>query len=259
MPGLGKIEIIGAEEAHRLTQLGRREIDRPSPDGRFVLRLSKPWEFAMGAEVWGRVQLFDQGQDVTSEHPFLGDWFGVFKDHFLYPWDYQGRCVSLPVLRHDKGAALVLYDVTSRFERSRFDDIWPFSVVWSPSTDTAFLSTDKGKQLFDTTGERHPFPCGPVGSLFAGWTPSARHIVLPLGEERQNVVVGFSMRRTATRSAQRHWTPSRYFLSTRSGLRKSRGVVGSMTRSSTPRVTGRAPRTWSRASPGAGVVRSMTL
>jgi hypothetical protein len=108
MPGFGEIEVLGAEEAHELTQQGRREIDRPSPDARSVLRLSEPWEFAMGAEVWGRVQLFNEGQDVTSEHPFLGDWLGVFKDHFLYPWDFQGRFVFLPVLGHDKGAALVL-------------------------------------------------------------------------------------------------------------------------------------------------------
>jgi hypothetical protein len=145
----------------------------------------------MGAELWGRVQLLDLDHDMTSEHPSLGDWRGVLKDGNLCPWDYESGYVALPILRRDKSADLLLYDVASRSEVSRFDDVWPFGVVWSPATDAAYLSSDRGKELFDTSACRRPFPCGPVGSLFAGWTPDGRHIVLPLGEEKQNTVVGF--------------------------------------------------------------------
>jgi hypothetical protein len=182
MPGIGSIEILGAQKAQDLTRRDRNEIERPSPDERFVLRLSGPWEFAMGAEVWGGAQLLERGEDVTSQHHLSGGWLGILKDGFLYPWNHGSDCLSLPVLDRERTAALVLYDVAARSERHRFDDVWPFGVVWSPTTDTAFLLGNKGTELFDTSGRRRSFPCGPVGSLFAGWTPSGRHITLPLGE-----------------------------------------------------------------------------
>jgi len=230
VPGLGRIEVLSPDECYLLNHRNQRELDRPSPDGRFLLRLSDPWEFAMGAEVWGRVQLFDQGQDVTSEHAFLGDWHGVLKYGVLYPWDQDSSCLALPVLWGDNTSSLVLYDVALRSERHRLD-VWPFQVVWSPASDSAFLRADEGTELFNASGQRQRFPCGPVGSLFAGWTPSGRHIALPLGEEKQNVT-----RSPVNERQPRHWTRCRCFPSMKSDSRNNREVGTSLTRCSTPAV-----------------------
>jgi len=140
LPNMPYLEALGQGPPPKRMLFDDLDGEFKSPDGRWVLQLVDPFEWAMGGYGWN-VRLQHGRRDVSDKHVLLrtlAGGKGFQGPEHLQPWSFDSKTICLLTWRSPPA---LLYDPSTRRRRPLARVGFPTTAKWAPDRDRLLLAS----------------------------------------------------------------------------------------------------------------------